>query len=167
MLLFEKNGIAPPSTPSPSTIGNQPVLPPTAESMEINHQETETTTDECHIDIDMSQPALPQCSPLPTPPEESMSIDIHRSQPPSPSSSPVVTPPEKSLEHSPQVTPQEQTPPSPALSGRQQMLCLYNPSNVCYANAGTNLLFSSPLVTMFLSTLPAIFQTITISVIGF
>ena len=79
LLLFEKNGIAPPSTPSPSTIGNQPVLPPTAESMEINHQETETTTDECHIDIDMSQPALPQCSPLPTPPEESMSIDIHRS----------------------------------------------------------------------------------------
>ena len=68
--MFEKNRIAHPSTLYPSTIGNQPVLPPTAESMEINHQETETTTDECHIDIDMSQPALPQCSPLPTPPEE-------------------------------------------------------------------------------------------------
>ena len=34
------------------------------------------------------------------------------------------------------------------------MLCLSNPSNVCYANAGTNLLFSSPLVTRFLSALP-------------
>ena len=34
------------------------------------------------------------------------------------------------------------------------MLCLYNPWHVCYANAGTNLLFSSPLVTKFLSTLP-------------
>ena len=34
------------------------------------------------------------------------------------------------------------------------MLRLYNPRNVCYANAGTNLLFSSPLVTTFLSTLP-------------
>ena len=34
------------------------------------------------------------------------------------------------------------------------MLCLYNHRFVCYANAGTNLLFSSQLVTMFLSTLP-------------
>ena len=34
------------------------------------------------------------------------------------------------------------------------MLRLSNPSNVCYANAGTNLLFSSPLVTTFLSALP-------------
>ena len=34
------------------------------------------------------------------------------------------------------------------------MLHLSNPSNVCYANAGTNLLFSSPLVTTFLSALP-------------
>ena len=34
------------------------------------------------------------------------------------------------------------------------MFHLYNPMFVCYANAGTNLLFSSPLVTMFLSTLP-------------
>ena len=34
LLLFEKNEIAAPSTPSPSTIGNQPVLTPTAESME-------------------------------------------------------------------------------------------------------------------------------------
>ena len=108
MLLFEKNGIAPPSTLSPST------------------------------------------TPPPTPPEESMSIHIDRSQPPSPSSSPVVTPPE----HSAQVTPQEQTPPSPAFSGCQQMLRLENPMHVCYANAGTNFLFSSPLVTTFLSTLP-------------
>ena len=34
------------------------------------------------------------------------------------------------------------------------MLRLENPSNVCYANAGMNLLLSSPLVTRFLSTLP-------------
>ena len=34
------------------------------------------------------------------------------------------------------------------------MLHLSNPGNVCYANAGTNLLFSSPLVTRFLSALP-------------
>ena len=34
------------------------------------------------------------------------------------------------------------------------MLRLYNPSSVCYANAGMNLLLSSPLVTRFLSTLP-------------
>ncbi len=54
----------------------------------------------------------------------------------------------------PQLTPREQTPPLPAISERQQMLRLSNPSNVCYANAGTNLLFSSPLVTMFLSALP-------------
>ena len=57
-------------------------------------------------------------------------------------------------EHSPQLTPQEQTPPLPAISARQQMLLLSNPSNVCYANAGTNLLFSSPLMTRFLSALP-------------
>ena len=34
LLLFEKNEIAAPSTPSASSIGNQPVLTPTAESME-------------------------------------------------------------------------------------------------------------------------------------
>ena len=54
--------------------------------------------------------------------------------------------------------PREQTPPLPANSTGnqplQQMLRLSNPSNVCYANAGTNLLFSSPLVTRFLSALP-------------
>ena len=37
---------------------------------------------------------------------------------------------------------------------KQQMLCLENPDNVCYANAGTNALLSSPCVTRFLSSLP-------------
>ena len=36
----------------------------------------------------------------------------------------------------------------------QQALCLINPSQVCYANAGTNVLFSSPHVTNFMATLP-------------
>jgi len=34
------------------------------------------------------------------------------------------------------------------------MLRLENPDNVCYANAGTNALLSSPFVTRFLSSLP-------------
>ena len=34
------------------------------------------------------------------------------------------------------------------------MLRLENPDNVCYANAGTNALLSSPCVTRFLSSLP-------------
>ena len=122
--------------------------------MEKNHQETKTTTDECPLDIHMSQPPSPSCSPVPTPREESMSIDIHMSQPPSSSCSPVLTPREESMEHTPQLTPQEQTPPLPAISACQQMLHLSNPRYVCYANAGTNLLFSSPLVTRFLSALP-------------
>ena len=37
---------------------------------------------------------------------------------------------------------------------KQQMLRLENPDNVCYANAGTNALLSSPCVTRFLSSLP-------------
>ena len=37
---------------------------------------------------------------------------------------------------------------------KQQMLHLENPDNVCYANAGTNALLSSPCVTRFLSSLP-------------
>ena len=36
----------------------------------------------------------------------------------------------------------------------QQLLRLENPLNVCYANAGTNALLSSPCVTRFLSSLP-------------
>ena len=36
----------------------------------------------------------------------------------------------------------------------QQLLRLENPLNVCYANAGTNALISSPCVTRFLSSLP-------------
>ena len=34
------------------------------------------------------------------------------------------------------------------------MLHIYNPRHVCYVNASTSLLFSSPLVTRFLSALP-------------
>ena len=114
----------------------------------------------------MSQPSSSSCSLGLTPREETL---------PPPASSignpPVLTPPAESMEdksndaseahstnstneHSPQLTPREQTPPLPAISARQQMLRLSNPSNVCYANAGTNLLFSSPLVTRFLSALP-------------
>ena len=37
-----------------------------------------------------------------------------------------------------------------------QMLYLENPHNVCYANARTNVLLSSPCVTRFLFSLPNI-----------
>ena len=40
------------------------------------------------------------------------------------------------------------------IMSKQQMLRLENPDNVCYANAGTNALLSSPFVTRFLSSLP-------------
>ncbi len=114
--------------------------------MEENHQETEVTTDTTNADKnnDASEaysPEQTECEDCLNKAVHECPNDIHMSQPPSPSCSP-------------QLTPREQTLPLPAISARQQMLRLSNPSNVCYANAGTNLLFSSPLVTRFLSALP-------------
>ena len=103
----------------------------------------------------MSQPSSPSSSPRLTPRQQAPQLESMEDKSNDSSQAHSTT---SRNEGSPQLTPQQQTLPLPASSTGnqplQQMLRLSNPRNVCYANAGTNLLFSSPLVTTFLSALP-------------
>ena len=126
--------------------------------MEKNHQETETTTDTTNADKRNEENHQETKATTDTTNADKINDQSWRDCDCEGCLRYEVASPTPSLFGELYGYPRGETPPLPANSTGnqplQQMLRLSNPSNVCYANAGTNLLFSSPLVTTFLSALP-------------